>query len=181
MPLHQRQLFTATTFDFRPDRLNYTFKTPRLARQMAIDYADISVVSRRIVQRHGTYLYVGLVLCILGAIFGARLYEVEQRISSFGYALWGLLFVIAYFVQRSTFIVFSVGGEPLLVLDDKRAPEILSRIDQHRKQRCIELLGAPALVGDAVKREEFVAWLLEHRVLTAEEVAALAAGKTAAL
>jgi hypothetical protein len=106
-------------------------------------------------------------------IFGAYIYATDQRISGFSYALWGLLLVMAYFVQRSTFIVFSVGGEPLIVLDDKLAPEIVSRIDRHRKQRCMDLLCAPELAGDAAKRQDFVSWLLEHRVLAAEEVAAL--------
>ncbi len=179
MPVHQRQLFTATTFDFRPDQLNYTFKTPRIAKQLAIDYSDISVASRRIAQRHNAYLYVGLALIALGVVFGAYIHATEQRISGFAYTLWGLLFVMAYFVQRSTFIVFSVGGEPLIVLDDKMAPEIVSRIDQHRKQRCIELLCAPELVDDAAKRQEFVSWLLDHRILAAEEVAALTNGGVA--
>ena len=173
MPIHQRQLFTATTFDFRPQQLNYTFKTPRLARQLAIDYADISVAARRIAQRHDAYFQVGLVLVALGVLYGAYVYAAEQRMAGFAYALWGLLFVIAYYVQRSTFIMFSVGGEPLIVLDDKLAPEILARIERHRKQRCIELLCAPELAGDAAKRQEFVAWLLEHRILAAAEVAAL--------
>lgn len=176
MPIQQRQLFTATIFEFRPEQLHYTFKTPRLARRLAIDYADISVASRRIAQRHDAYFHVGLVLVALGAIFGAYVYATEQRLAGFSYALWGLLFVIAYFVQRSTFIVFSVGGEPLIVLDDKMAPEIIARIDRHRKQRCIELLCAPELVGDAAKRQEFVSWLLEQRVLAAEEIAALTSG-----
>ena len=165
MRIHQRQLFTATTFDFQPEQLNYTFKTPRIAKQLAIDYSDISVVSRRIAQRHDAYLYVGVVLIALGVILGAYIY-----------ALWGLLFAIAYFVQRSTFIVFSVGGEPLIVLDDKMAPEIVSHIDRHRKQRCIELLSAPELANDTAKRQEFVSWLLEHRVLAGEEVVALTNG-----
>ena len=176
MPIRQRQLFTATEFDFRPDRLRYTFKTPRGAKQLVIDYADISLESRRIEERHAAYLYVGLVLGVLGTILGAYLYTVDQRTSGFAYALWGILFVVAYFVQRSTFVVFSVGGDPLIVLEDGNAAEIISRIERHRKQRFVELLVAPDLVADAAKKQEFVSWLLARKVFTADEVAALTGG-----
>ena len=176
MPIHQRQLFTATVFDFGPDRLKYTFKTPRGAKHLSIDYADISLESRRFEQRHDAYLYVGLVLVALGALLGAYLYTTEQRTSGFSYALWGVLFVIAYFVQRSSFVIFSVGGDPLIVLADKSAPEIVAQIESRRKRRFIELLGSPDLVADEPKRKEFVSWLREHRVLSEEEVA-LASGR----
>ena len=163
-------------FDFCPDRLKYTFKTPRGAKQLSIDYADISLESRRIEQRNDAYLYVGYVLVALGAILGAYIYTTEQRISGFGYALWGALFVVAYFVQRSTFVVFSVGGDPLIVLDDRTAPEIIARIESHRKKRFVELLASPDLLADETKRQEFVSWLLERKALSEEEVALASGG-----
>lgn len=176
MPIYQRQLFTATTFDFGADRLHYLFKTPRVAKRLSIDYADISLESRRMEQRHDVYLYAGYVLIALGAIFGAYLYTTEQRISGFSYALWGILFVIAYFVQRSSLIVYSVGGDPLIVLADGKAKEVIHRIDMHRKARFIELLGSPELAADAPRRQEFVSWLRERGALSEEEIATASSG-----
>ena len=174
MLIRQRQLFTATVFDFCPEGLKYTFKTPRGAKQLAIDYADISMTSRRIEQRHDIYLYVGLVLVAVGALLGAYIYTSGQGSAGFGYALWGVLFVIAYFVQRSTFLVFSVGGDPLIALADRQAPAIAALIDRHRKARFIELLRSPDLSADAAKKQEFVAWLIERGALTPAEIAAAA-------
>jgi len=175
MRLQQRQFFTATTFDFGPDGLRYVFKTPRGAKQLAIDYADIGLTARRVVERHNAYFYAGCVLLGLGFFFGVYVHAAEQGLSGFSYALWGALFLVAYVVQREAFIIFAVGGDPLIVLADKRAPQIVALIESHRKQRFVELLASPELKADATKRQEFAAWLIEHGVFTAAEIAAAAA------
>lgn len=173
MPMRQRKFFTTANFDFRPDRLSYTFGTLGGSKQLSIDYADISVDSRQIEERRSSYLYIGLVLFGLGSILGAYILETEQRISGFNYAIWGVIFLIAYFVERKKYVVFSVVNDPLIVLNDKKAPEIISQIEQHRKERFIELLQRSDFIADEQKRQGLVSWLVERRVLSEDEIAAL--------
>ena len=174
MPLRQRKFFTATEFDFCSDRLNYTFRTLGGSKQLSIDYADISVDSTRVEERRSSYLYVGLILFGLGTILGAYIYETEQRISEFNYAIWGVICLIAYFVERRKYIIFSVGSDPLIVLNDAKAPEIISKIEQHRKERFVELLRRADFVADEPKRQGLVSWLIERRVLSEDELSSLA-------
>lgn len=173
IPMRQRKFFTTTNFDFRPDRLSYSFGTLGGSKQLSIDYADISVDSSQIEERRSSYLYIGLVLFGLGSILGAYILETEQRISGFNYAAWGLIFLVAYFVERKKYIVFAVGSDPLIVLNDKRAPEIISQIDQHRKERFVEFLQRPDFIADEQKRQGLVSWLIDRRVLSEDEIAAL--------
>ena len=174
MPICQRKFFTKTEFDFCADRLSYTLGMLGGSKHLSVDYADISVDSRRVEERRSSYLYVGLVLLGLGTILGAYIYETEQRISGFNYAILGVICLIAYFIERRKYIIFAAGSDPLILLNDTKAPEIISKIAQHRKERFIELLRRADFVADQQKRQGLVSWLIERQVLTEDEIASLA-------
>lgn len=172
MKFHQRKFFTSTEFTFLPEKLSYTFKTLAGSKQEWIDYTEIPVDSKRVQERRSSYLYVGLVLFGVGAILGAYIYETERRLSGFNYAIWGVVLLAAFFVERKKFIVFTVASAPLILLDDDAAPEILTAILDHRRDRFIQLLRRPDFAADDNKRQGLIGWLRDNKVLTEEQLSA---------
>lgn len=172
----QRRFFTSTQFDFSPDRLKYTFRNLSGSRQTSVDYTDISFDVQRIVERYSAYLYVGLVLFGLGGVLGAFIYSTEDRISGFNYALIGLIFLVAFFVQQKEYIVLTAGGETLLVLGGKSSEGILDAIALHRKSRFLEVLRRADIAGDDARRRGLVAWLAERGAISEQEVSTLLQG-----
>lgn len=169
MRLAQRKLLTSTEFEFLPDRLNYTFRNLSGSKQISVDYADVSFDPRRITERYSSYLYVGLVLFGVGALLGVFIYSTEERISGFNYAVIGLIFLVAYFVQRKEYALLSAGNDVLVILGDKQSKPILDEIDRLRKTRFLEILRRPDFLEDEVKRRGLIAWLVERRVISDHE------------
>jgi hypothetical protein len=176
MKTKQRRWLTSTEFDFSPNRLTYTYKTPSGSRQITVDYADIAFEERRVMERYSAYLYVGLVLFGLGALLGAFIYESEGRLSGFNYAVIGLIFLIAYFVQRKEYVVLTAGNDVIVALIDRNSKTIADEITRLRKARYLEVLRRPDLLEDEIKRRGLIAWLLERGALTQEEADALSKG-----
>jgi hypothetical protein len=177
----QRRFFTSTQFEFLPDRLKYTFRNLGGSRQTSIDYTDVSFDVQRIVERHSAYLYVGLVLFGLGGVLGAYIYSTEDRMSGFNYALIGLIFLVAFFVQQKEYVVLTAGSETLLVLGGKSSQVILDAIAQHRKSRFLEVLRRADIAGDDARRRGLVAWLVERGAVSEHEASTLLQGATAAV
>jgi hypothetical protein len=169
MKLAQRKFTTSTEFEFLPQRLNYTFRTLSGSRQLEIDYADISFDTRRITERYSSYLYVGLVLLGVGGLLGAFIYETEQRLSGFNYAVFGLALLVAYFVQRKEYLLLTAGNDLMMVLGDKKTEAILSEIDRARRARFLELLRRTDFIDDEAKRRGLVAYLVERQVFSNQE------------
>jgi hypothetical protein len=176
MKLTQRKFTTSTEFEFLPQRLNYTFRTLSGSRQLAIDYADISFDTRRITERYSSYLYMGLVLFGVGGLLGAFIYETEQRFSGFNYAVFGLVLLVAYFVQRKEYLLLMAGNDLMMVLGDKKTEVILSEIDRARRTRFLELLRRPDFIEDEAKRRGLVIYLLERQVFSNQEAEDLLRG-----
>ncbi len=168
--IRQRKFFTSAEFDFQPSSLVYTFRNFSGSKQLTVDYSEIPIVPKRIEERYPSFLYFGLVVFAVGLILGAFIYSTEEKLSGFTFALWGALFLACYFLQRNVFKVFYVGQDTLLVLGGKKEEEIISEINAHRKVRFLELLQRQDFVLDEVKRQGLISWLLEHRVISEDEV-----------
>jgi hypothetical protein len=177
MTTKQRKWLTSTQFDFSPSRLTYTYRTPSGAKEITVDYADIAFERRRVMERYSAYLYVGLVLFGVGALLGGLIYETEGRVSGFNYAVIGLIFLIAYFVQRKEYVLLTAGNDAIVVLVDENAEVILDEIHRLRKARFLDILHRPDLVEDEIKRRSLIAWLLERGALTGIEADALLKGR----
>jgi hypothetical protein len=175
----QRKWLTCTEFDFSPSRLTYTYKTPSGAKEITMDYADIAFERRRVMERYSAHLYVGLVLFGVGALLGALIYETENRLSGFNYAVIGLIFLVAYFIQRKEYVVLTAGNDVIVVLTDRNSTAILGEIDRLRKARFLEILRRPDLMEDEIRRRGLIAWLLERGALTDQEGDALLKGREA--
>ena len=176
MKLTQRKFTTSAEFEFLPQRLNYTFRTVGGSRQLAVDYADISLDTRRITERYSAYLYVGLVLFGVGGLLGAFIYETEQRLSGFNYAVFGLALLVAYFFQRKEYVLLTAGNDLMMVLGDKKTETILGEIDRARRSRFLELLRRSDFIDDEAKRRGLVAYLVERQVVTNDEAEDLLKG-----
>ncbi len=127
-------------------------------------------------ERYSAYLYVGLVLFGVGGLLGAFIYSTEDRISGFNYAVIGLIFLVAYFVQKKEYVVLTAGNDMLLVLGGENSQTILDEIGRLRKARFFEILRRPDFADDEAKRRSLVAWLLERRAVTEQEADALLKG-----
>lgn len=157
--------------------MSYTYRTLGGSKQLTVDYADIGFETRRITERYATYLYVGLVLFGVGGLLGGCIYETEQRLSGFNYAIFGLALLIAYFMQRKEYVFLGTGSDPVIVLGDGKTSTILSEINCARRARFLELLRRADFIDDEVKRRSLVAFLLEKKIFTNQEVEDLLKGR----
>jgi len=177
MKLTQRKFSTFTEFEFLPQRMNYTFRTFGGSRQFTVDYSDISFDVHRITERYSAYLYVGLVLFGVGGLLGAVIYETEQRISGFNYAIFGLALLVAYVIQRKEYVLLAAGSDLMMVLGDKKTEIILNEIDRARRDRFLELLRRSDFIDDESKRHSLIAHLVERQVITDQEAENLLKGQ----
>ncbi len=175
MKISQRNFLTSTTFDFHPDRLDYTLRDLSGSRQVSVDYANISFESRRIVERQVPYFYVGLILAGVGGLFGAFVYSTEGRLSAFNYAILGVLLLVGYFVHVKTYVMLDAGSETLLVLGGRHERTILDEIDRRRKASYLEMLRRPDLESDEARRRALIQWMTERGVVSKPEADALIA------
>jgi hypothetical protein len=177
MEFSQRKFLTATRFEFAPERLVYQLKTLAGSKQLSVDYADIGADLKFVEERHSAYLYVGLILFGVGSLLGAFIYSTENKISGFSWAIIGIVFLVAYFVQRRKIIIIQTPREALIVLGGRNQAEILSQIDKGRKARFLQILERPDLLHDEAKRNGLIAALREQRIFSEEEASALILGK----
>ncbi len=113
----------------------------------------------------------------VGGLLGALIYETEQRLSGFNYAIFGLALLVAYFVQRKEYVLLTAGNDLMMVLGDKKTETILGEIDRARRARFLELLRRPDFIDDEAKRRCLVAYLLERQVVTNQEADDLLKGR----
>lgn len=176
MKLTQRKLFTSTIFEFGPQRLSYTFRNPGGSRQLTVDYADVSPDERRITERYPSFLIFGLIVFAVGVLLGGFIYESENRFSGFGFALWGVIFLVFYFLQRKEYVILSAGNDTIVVLGGKNGETILREIASARRVRFLELLRRSDFLEDEVKRKGLISWLVERQIVSNQEAEELLEG-----
>lgn len=170
MLLHQKRVRARASFDFGLTTLSYSFREGRELHQQVFDYFEIARGRRHIARRDWSRLQLGLLLTILGVC-------VLMTQAKFGgltpwSPLWlapGAALLAMFSFSQSHFLVFQAAGQPVWIVDDNRARDIVVEIDRRRRDRLAEIYAPLNLANEPYLEIRKIEWLVEESVLTRDQ------------
>lgn len=170
MEKQQKHARAEATYAFGKTDLNYEFRYGASVHRIVADYFEITP-ARKFTSRHdGSQLHYAIAMATVGlAAMAAQTFLSGATPLS---ALW-LIPGVAYFAlfafRPDHFRIFQAAGDPVWILEDRHAHDIIGEIELRRRNRLAEIYGPLNLANDPRLEIGKIQWLVEESVLTREE------------
>lgn len=180
--LQQKRVRAHLSFNFGVTGLVYSFREAGTHHEHAFDYFEIAKGRRHVSRRDWSRLQLGLLLTVLGAC----VLMAHAKLGGFTpwSALWlvpGAALLAMFSFSQSHFLVFQAAGQPVWIVDDSRAHDIVLEIDRRRRDQLAEFYAPLNLANEPYLEIRKIEWLVEESVLTRDEAEAQIAQVNAAV